>query len=146
MNADDPQSRVIYIPEQGLPILAPPQHRTVTEISDHEMEYLDLGVSSGYSFVSYHPTQRHPLHGEYKLNDYFANIYRGMGIRPSIIGPAYVVVSDHSRGSAGPASPDGIVNAAQPSAATMLHLRMLGDQIYREASERAQKISHRLSQ
>ena len=143
MDRDEPQSRVIYVPERGLPILAPPQHSTVVDISNHEMEYIDLGVSSGYSFVSYHPTRRHPLYREYVRNDYFGNIYRGLGLPPSIVGPCFVVVSKSGGGTtvAQPQRADGVVNADQPAPASMLHLRLLSEQIYREAAERAQQLN-----
>lgn len=122
-------TKVIYIPEEGMPIIVPRSHIYAREILDVEFEYIELPSMSGYNFLCYYR-----ITGSTKRNQWISNIYKGAQYNICVQGPVLAVVT-----YAKDQVQSGITTAKAGDLATpgSLHLQLLHDAVYSDAKSRA---------
>jgi hypothetical protein len=113
-------NKVIYIPIEGMPLVVPQSHIYAREILEGDFSYIDLPALSGFSFVLYQPSE---VDEEAGRNNWLSNLYRGAKYNSDVRGPALAVVSSTAD-----------QKIVQPAA---LHLQLLQDAVFQEASSRA---------
>jgi hypothetical protein len=123
-------NKVIYIPEQGMPLIVPQTHIYARSLLEAEFTYVELPAMSGFQYVLYHPAQRSGA----QRNQWLSNLYKGAGYAAEVRGPALAVVTrsaDERRSGAIVARAGELV---QPGT---LHLELLHDAVFNDAVNRA---------
>lgn len=121
---------LIYVPEEGLPILIPKAHRYATTVLDAEHSYIRLPVESGVEMTLYIINQ---TKGE-KLNTWVSNIYAAANYHSQIYGPVVVVATQYTD-----KIQHGLVvaKAGDLIKPTNFHIQLLQSSLSREALSRA---------
>ena len=117
-------NKVIYIPEQGLPLIVPQTHIYARTLLEGEFTYVELPSLSGFQFVLYHPAKGA------QRNQWLSNLYKGAGYAAEVRGPALAVVTrsaDERRSGTIVARAGDLV---QPGT---LHLELLHDAVFADA-------------
>ncbi len=131
-----PQSssnKLIYIPDEGMPIIVHQTHIYARSILEGEFTYIELPAISGVVFLMYFPVPTKKS----KQNQWLNNIYNGAGYSCWTAGPVLVVATR---------SKDEIKNgkvvwkAGDVIIPDNFHLQLLPDAIYQESMNRANLI------
>jgi hypothetical protein len=124
-------NKVIYIPEQGLPLVVPQTHIYARSLLEGDFTYVELPAMSGFQYVLYHPAKGG------QRNQWLSNLYKGAGYAAEVHGPALAVVTrsaDERRSGTIVARAGDLV---QPGP---LHLELLHDAVFNDAVNRASMI------
>lgn len=126
---------LIYIPEEGLPILIPKAHRYATAILNAETTYVKLPPTSGLEFTLYHQDLSQMNKKNYpKLNNWMSNIYSAANYPGRVYGGVLALVTRHSNEIQHGQVISTAGDLVKPDNS---HIQLLQDSLSREAISRA---------